>query len=76
MAINWNSPTIVTHPKAGMGMVAKLAMAAALLGGGLGLGSAIPWLTGKLSAGSAAPVVDPSTDTDTQYRLRLGEPDE
>jgi len=76
VAINWNSPTIVNHPKAGMGMVAKLAMAAALLGGGLGLGSAIPWLTGKLSAGSAAPVVDPSTDTDTQYRLRLGEPDE
>ena len=75
VAINWNSPTIVNHAKPGMGTVAKLAMAAGLLGGGIGLGSAIPWLTGKLSAGSAAPVVAPATDTDTQYQLGLGEPD-
>lgn len=75
VAINWNSPTIVNHPKAGMGTLAKLAVGAGLLGGGIGLGSAIPWLTDRLSAGSAAPVVDPATDTDTQYRLRLGEPD-
>lgn len=39
----------------------------------INLGSAIPWLVDRLSAGSAAPVVE---DTDTQHRLRLGEPDE
>ena len=76
VAINWNSPTIVNHPKAGMGTLAKLAIGAGLLGGGIGLGSAIPWLTDRLSSGSAAPVVAPSTDSDTQYRLGLGEPDE
>ena len=75
VGINWNSPTIVNPPKPGLGMAAKLAMAAGLLGGGIGLGSAIPWLLGKLSAGSAASVVVPSQDSDTQYRLRLGEPD-
>ena len=75
VGINWNSPTIVNPPKPGLGTAAKLAMAAGLLGGGIGLGSAIPWLVGKLSAGSAAPVVVPSQDSDTQYRLRLGEPD-
>jgi hypothetical protein len=75
VGIQWNSPTIVNPPRSGMGTVAKLAVAAGLLGGGIGLGSAMPWLTGKLSAESAAPVVDPATDTDTQYRLRLGEPD-
>ena len=75
VGINWNSPTIVNHPKAGMGTLAKLAVGAGLLGGGIGLGSAIPWLVDRLSAGSAAPVVAPATDTDTQYRLRLGEPD-
>jgi len=55
--------------------LAKLAVGAALLGGGMGLGSAIPWLVDRLSVGSAAPVVAPATDSDTQYRLRLGEPD-
>ena len=75
VAINWNSPTTVNQSAPGMGTLAKLAVAAGLLGGGIGLGSAMPWLTGKLSAESAAPVVDPATDTDTQYRLRLGEPD-
>jgi len=75
VGIQWNSPTIVNPPKPGLGTAAKLAMAAGLLGGGIGLGSAIPWLVGKLSAGSAAPVVVPSQDSDTQYRLRLGEPD-
>ena len=75
VAINWNSPTIVNHPKSGIGTVAKFGMEAGLLGGGIGLGSAMPWLLGKLSTGSAAPVVVPSEDNDTQYRLRLGEPD-
>jgi len=77
VGINWNSPTTVNYgsQKSGMSGLAKLAVGAALLGGGLGLGSAIPWLTGKLSAGSAAPVVAPATDTDTQYQLGLGEPD-
>ena len=74
VAINWNSPTIVNHPKAGMGTLAKLAIGAGLLGGGIGLGSAIPWLVGNLSSG-VADVVTPS-DSDTQYRLGLGEPDE
>ena len=74
VAINWNSPTIVNHPKAGMGTLAKLAMGAGLLGGGIALGSAMPWLLANLSSG-AADVVTPS-DSDTQYRLGLGEPDE
>ena len=76
VGINWNSPTIVNPPKPGLGTAAKLAMAAGLLGGGIGLGSAIPWLVGKLSTGGAAPVVAPQLDSDTQYLLRLGEPDE
>ena len=75
VAINWNSPTTVNQPAPGMGTVAKLAVAAGLLGGGIGLGSALPWLLGKLPTGGAAPVVAP-TDIDTQYLLRLGEPDE
>jgi hypothetical protein len=75
VGIQWNSPTIVNPPKPGMGTVAKLAVAAGLLGGGIGLGSALPWLLGKLPTGGAAPVVAP-TDIDTQYLLRLGEPDE
>ena len=74
VAINWNSPTIVTQAKPGMGTLAKLAVGAGLLGGGIGLGSAIPWLVGNLSSGAAG-VVTPS-DSDTQYRLGLGEPDE
>jgi hypothetical protein len=74
VAINWHSPTIVNQPETGMGTLAKLAIGAALLGGGIGLGSAIPWLIGNLSSG-AADVVTPS-DSDTQYRLGLGEPDE
>jgi hypothetical protein len=74
VAINWNSPTILNHPEAGIWTVAKMAVAAALLGGGIVLGSAMPWLLGNLSSG-AADVVAPS-DSDTQYRLGLGEPDE
>ena len=74
VAINWHSPTIVNQPETGMGTLAKLAIGAALLGGGIGLGSAIPWLIGNLSSG-VADVVTPS-DSDTQYRLGLGEPDE
>ena len=74
VAINWHSPTIVNQPERGMGTLAKLAIGAGLLGGGIGLGSAIPWLVGNLSSG-VADVVTPS-DSDTQYRLGLGEPDE
>jgi len=75
VGINWNSPTTVNYgQRGGIGTLAKLAVGAALLGSGLGLGSAIPWLIGKLAAG-AAPVVAPSHDADTQYRLGLGEPD-
>ena len=74
VGINWNSPTIVNPPKPGLGTLAKLAIGAGLLGGGMGLGSAIPWLLGNLSS-VAADVVTPS-DSDTQYRLGLGEPDE
>ena len=48
-AINWHSPTIVNQPETGMGTLAKRAIGAALLGGGIGLGSAIPWLVGNLS---------------------------
>ena len=76
VGIQWNSPTIVNPPRSGPGMLAKLALGAGLLGGGIGLGSALPWFVGKLSAGGAAPVVVPQPDTDTQYQLRLGEPDE
>jgi len=74
VGINWNSPTIVNPPEPGLGTLAKLAIGAGLLGGGIGLGSAIPWLVGNLSSG-VADVVTPS-DSDTQYRLGLGEPDE
>ena len=76
VGINWNSPTIVNPPKPGLGTAAKLAVAAGRLGGGIGRGSALPWLLGKLSPGGAAPVVAPQLDSDTQYLLRLGEPDE
>ena len=75
VGIHWNSPTIVNPPKPGLGMLAKLAVGAGLLGGGIALGAAIPWLTGKLPPG-AADVVTPSGDSDTRYRLGLGEPDE
>ena len=75
VAINWNSPTTVHQSAPGTGTVVRLAMAAGLFGGGICLGSAITWLAGNLSAAGAAPVVVPSTDIDTQYRLRLGEPD-
>ena len=75
VAINWNSPTIVNQPKPGMGTLAKLAIGAGLLGGGVGLGAAIPWLMGNLTS-DASDVVTPSGDSDTRYRLGLGEPDE
>jgi hypothetical protein len=75
VGIQWNSPTIVNPPKPGLGMLAKLAVGAGLLGGGVGLGMAIPWLTGNLSR-DAVEVVTPLEDSDTRYRLGLGEPDE
>ena len=75
VAINWNSPTIVNQSKPSLGMLAKLAIGAGLLGGGIGLGVAIPWLMGNLSPGAAG-VVTPAGDSDTRYRLGLGEPDE
>jgi len=75
VGIQWNSPTIVNPPKPGLGVLAKLAVGAGLLGGGIALGAAIPWLTGKLPSG-ASDVVTPSVDSDTRYRLGLGEPDE
>lgn len=79
VGITWNSPTIINpeKPRGSGSLIGKLGLAAALLGGGAGLGSAATWLVGRLSSGSAAAVVVPSTDidTDTQYRLGLGEPD-
>jgi len=78
VGIQWNSPTIVNPPpqRSAMGAIGKTLLGAALLGSGVGLGSALPWLLDKLSSRSAAPVVAPvGEDSDTQYRLGLGEPD-
>lgn len=72
VGIKWNSPTTVTVGSRGGGGIGKLALGAGLLLGGVGLGAAIPWLLGKLSAPEAAPA---AVDTDTRYQLGLGDPD-
>lgn len=73
VGIKWNSPTTVTVGSRGGGL-GKLAVGAALLAGGVGLGAGIPWLLGKLSApAAAAPAA--GVDTDTLYQLGLGAPD-
>jgi len=73
VSITWNSPTTTNYGSRG-GALGKLAMGAALLAGGVGLGSALPWLSGKVAAPPAAAAA--GEDTDTRYSLGLGDPDE
>lgn len=76
VGINWNSPTTLNYGSRGGGAIGKLAVGAALLAGGVGLGSALPWLLGKLSAPPAAAAAAAGEDADTRYSLGLGDPDE
>lgn len=59
-----------------MGLLAKAALAAALIGGGAGVGAGVPYLLSILQQQPETPAVEQSeqSDQDTQYELRIGTP--
>lgn len=56
-------------------LAGKLALVAALLGSGVGLGTLLPWLLGRVAPQEplpAPPVVEFPADQDTRYDLHIG----
>ena len=55
-------------PKPSSNILAKAAIAAALLGSGVGAGVAVPWVLGELKS---PPATATPADADTRYELRI-----
>lgn len=66
-----NTVTHNHYPAKSTSWLAKAALGAALLGGGAGVGVAVPWLLGAFDSVASPPPVE---DRDTQFELRLVPP--
>jgi len=62
---------VVAAPSAETPLWQKLLASAALLAGGAGAGTGIPWLLGAFDQPATVQQVVPGVDTDTQYQLSI-----